>query len=76
MSIQITYINNDGGGYCDTLNIASGITVDAFFKEKMPGREPENFMIRVNRQQTSRDQVLVANDRIAITPTKIDGASR
>ena len=34
----------------------------------------ENYLIRVNRQPVSRDQVLVDGDRMSVTPTKIEGA--
>ena len=37
------------------------------------GKE-SNYLIRVNRQPVSADQVLVEGDRVSITPTKIEGA--
>jgi hypothetical protein len=45
-----------------------------FFAQKMQGCEPADYLIRVNRQPVPRDYVLQANDRITITPTKIEGA--
>jgi hypothetical protein len=36
--------------------------------------KPENYLIRVNRQPVTREQVLVEMDRVSITPTKIEGA--
>ena len=36
----------------------------------------QDYLIRVNRQPCSEDQVLQEGDRISITPTKIDGADR
>ena len=50
------------------------MTVEQFFKDQMPGRKPEDYLIRVNRQPVPRDYVLQENDRITITPTKIEGA--
>ena len=73
--IRIMYINNDGGGFADYAQIAKGTTVDKFFAEKLPGREASDFLIRVNRQPTPKDYVLQENDRITITPTKIEGAT-
>ena len=73
--MRILFIDNDGGGFADFINITDGITVEKFFNEKMPGRKPENYLIRVNRQPVPRDYVLQENDCVTVTPTKIEGAS-
>jgi len=73
--MRILYINNSGGGYADYLNVSEGQTVEKFFNEQMPGRKAEDFLIRVNRQPVARDYVLQDNDRVTITPTKIEGAA-
>ena len=73
--MRILYINNSGGGYADYLNISEGQTVEKFFNEQMPGRKAEDFLIRVNRQPVARDYVLQDNDRVTVTPTKIEGAA-
>ena len=72
--MRILFIDNDGGGFADFVSITDGITVENFFNEKMPGRKPENYLIRVNRQPVPRDYVLQENDRVTVTPTKIEGA--
>jgi len=72
--MRILYINNSGGGYADYIQVSEGKTVEQFFNEQMPERKAEDFLIRVNRQPVARDCVLQENDRITITPTKIDGA--
>ncbi len=48
--------------------------IEQFFKDKMQGRKPDDFLIRVNRQQVPRESVLKEGDRVTITPTKIEGA--
>ena len=73
--MRVLYINNDGGGFADYVTVSEGTTVDQFFKDKMQGRKPEDFLIRVNRQPVPRDYVLQENDRVTVTPTKIEGAS-
>jgi len=73
--MRILFIDNDGGGFADFISVTDGITVEQFFNEKMPGRKPENYLIRVNRQPVPRDYVLQENDRVTVTPTKIEGAS-
>ena len=74
MTMRILYINNDGGGFADYLNVPEGQTVEQFFAEQMPGREPHDYLIRVNRQPVPCDYVLQENDRVTLTPTKIEGA--
>ena len=49
-------------------------TVEAFFERQMPGREPQDYLIRVNRQPAPRDYCLKEGDRVTVTPTKIEGA--
>ena len=72
--MRIMYINNDGGGFADYVSISEETTVEQFFKDKMQGYQPSDYLIRVNRQPVPRDYVLQENDRITVTPTKIEGA--
>ena len=73
--MRVLYINNEGGGWADYVDVPEGKTVEQFFKDKMPGRAPADYLIRVNRQPVPRDYVLQENDRVTITPVKIEGAS-
>ena len=73
---RILFVNNDGGGFADYVNVADGTTVESFFHEQMPNRKAGDFLIRVNRQPVARDYVLADGDRITMTPTKIEGAGR
>lgn len=71
--MRILFINNDGGGFADHLDLADGTTVTQLFQQKIHGR-PQDYLIRVNRQPTTADAVLQDGDRVTITPTKIEGA--
>jgi hypothetical protein len=73
--MRILFINNEGGGFADYVHTSEGVTVEQFFNERMPGRKADDFLIRVNRQPVARDYVLQENDRITITPVKIEGAA-
>jgi sulfur carrier protein ThiS len=73
--MQILFINNDGGGFADHLEIAADTTVGRLFSERIKGR-PQDYLIRVNRQPASADHVLQEGDRVSFTPVKIDGAQR
>ena len=72
--MKVLYVNNLGGGWADYLNVNEGTTVEQFFKQQMPGDRAEDYLIRVNRQPVPRDYVLQENDRVTVTPTKIEGA--
>ena len=72
--MTLFFINNDGGGFADRIEVADGTTVSSLFAEKMPGRKAQDFLIRVNRQPAVADQLLKPDDRVSITPTKIEGA--
>jgi sulfur carrier protein ThiS len=72
--MRILFINNDGGGFADYVDVTQGVTVEEFFQEKLPGRNSEDYLIRVNRQPVPRDYILQENDRVTLTPTKIEGA--
>ena len=72
--MKVLFINNDGGGFADYVEVNPGTTVEQFFGKHLPGCQAADYLIRVNRQPVPRDCVLQDNDRITITPTKIEGA--
>ena len=72
--MKVMFTSNDGGGFADYVKVESGTTVKSFFAKHCSG-EPSSFLIRVNRQPVSGDHVLNQNDRITVTPTKIEGAA-
>ena len=72
--MKVFYVNNDGGGFADSLEIPEAQTVQQFFQERMPNRRAQDYLIRVNRLPVNADQVLQEQDRISISPTKIHGA--
>ena len=71
--MKILFINNNGGGFADTIEVSAGTTVRTLFDDKIGGK-PADYLIRVNRQPSTADQQLQEGDRISITPTKIEGA--
>jgi len=72
--MRILWINNDGAGFADYLNVPEEITVQKLFDQQMAGARPGDYLIRVNRQPVAADQVLHENDRVSFTPVKIEGA--
>jgi hypothetical protein len=73
--MRILFINNDGGGFADHVEVEPGTTVSQLFAQRMSDRESRDYLIRVNRQHAAADQVLQEHDRVSITPTKIEGAT-
>ena len=72
--MRIMYINNAGGGFANYMNVEENTSIEKLFKQKMPHEESHDYLIRVNRQPVPKDYVLKENDRVTITPTKIEGA--
>ena len=73
--MRILYINNDGGGFADHIDIAPGTTVGELFRQRLPHGAPADYLIRVNRQPTTSESVLQDGDRVTFTPVKIEGAA-
>jgi hypothetical protein len=72
--MKIFFLNNDGGGFADQIDVPEGTTLGQLFEQRMPGRKPHDFLIRVNRQPAVADEVLTEGSRVSVTPTKIQGA--
>ena len=73
--MKVLVIDNNGGGFADYLDVDDGTTVKQLFEKQVPSAKPDSYLIRVNRQPVTPDQVLREGDRISITPTKIEGAA-
>lgn len=73
--MKVLYINNDGGGFADHIEVAPSTTVAQLLEQRLPDRRPEDYLIRVNRLPAAADQVLQEGDRVSITPTRIEGAA-
>lgn len=72
--MRVFFINNDGGGFADTIEVADDTTVERLFDDRVPHGKPGDYLIRVNRQPAAAEQRLQEGDRVSITPTKIEGA--
>jgi hypothetical protein len=72
--MKILFLNHDGGGFADHIDIDDGMTVEALFASRMKDAKSEDFLIRVNRQPCTAGQPLQEGDRVSITPRKIEGA--
>jgi hypothetical protein len=72
--MKLFFINNDGGGFADTIEVTEGTSITRLFEQRLPHGKPADYLIRVNRQPVASDQLLHEWDRVSVTPTKIEGA--
>ena len=80
--MHVMFINNEGEGFAKKVEIEEGTSIGDFVtgfladqNEKDDGdRGPNDYKIKVNRENVAADQVLTDGDRITMTPTKIEGA--
>lgn len=72
--MRILFLNHDGGGFADHIDVEEGTHVEALFHARVKNARPEDFLIRVNRQPCAAGQQLQEGDRVSITPRKIEGA--
>lgn len=71
---KILFINNNGAGFADHIDVEDNTTIGQFFASKMPHEGSGSFLIRVNRMPVASDYVLQPGDRVTVTPTRIEGA--
>ncbi len=72
--MKLFFINNDGGGFADTIEVPAGSTIIQLFQERIPHGKPADYLIRVNRQPVAEGHLLQDGDRVSVTPIKIEGA--
>jgi sulfur carrier protein ThiS len=72
--MKLFFINNDGGGFADTIEVPEGSTIAQLFEDRMSHGKPADYLIRVNRQPIPEGHILQEGDRVSVTPTKIEGA--
>jgi hypothetical protein len=73
--MKVFFLNNDGGGFADQIDVAEGTTLGKLFSQRMPGRNAADYLIRVNRQPAVADEMLTDGCRVSVTPVKIQGAA-
>lgn len=71
---KVLFINNDGGGFAQYVELSENMTVEQFFKDQMGDVKSSDYLIKVNREPVVANRVLEDNDRITVVPVKIEGA--
>jgi hypothetical protein len=52
--MRILFINSDGGGFVDHVEVADGTTVGILFDQKLADRDASDYLIRVNPSAAKR----------------------
>jgi len=73
-TIQIVLVNPNAGGRVETINVPEDTTVEEVFSDYVGG-DPSAYLVRLNGVRLSEtSRKLHPNDRVSVSPTKIDGA--
>ena len=62
--MKILFLNHDGGGFADHIDIEEGMTVETLFEARMKDARPEDYLIRVNRQPCSSEPAIAKHARL------------
>ena len=69
----VTFINNEGGGGVQDINIPDGTTFGNFIRQSMPSFNSGRHQARVNQENAHPDDILTSGDHIAVMPVKVGG---
>lgn len=73
-TIKVFFIDNGGKGFAESIDLRKGTTVGQLFARQYGEESARNYVIRRNRQPTAATEVLEDEDRVSISPAKIEGA--
>lgn len=75
-TITIKFLNSNGGGFAEEIQVPANYTVGQLLQNKMgAGFNAGNHFVRVNRNLATTNQVLNDGDSVTVTPAKIQGAA-
>lgn len=64
---RIHFINNNGGGFADTVEVPEGTSIAAFLQQQGI-TNPADYNIRVNRMPVAANTLLNPGDRVSAVP--------
>ena len=78
-TVNITYLNRNGGGFAERHTLPTGTTVKQFLNQR--DIDPDDYTIRIVRGTQggftpTADDALQEGDRLSCVPLKIEGAGR
>lgn len=71
--ITIMFVANIGKSFAGTKRIPNGLTLLELLQQEMPGQNPENYLVTVNRDKVTdlSGHVLKEGERVTVSPTKV-----
>lgn len=75
--LEFLFLNDNGAGYASRESVPEGTTVESFLTTNMQDWNSGKYIIRVNNDATTDGQLLVAGDRVIVSPVapaKIESA--
>ena len=57
--MRVMYINNDGGGFADFVEVAEGTTVQTFFDNRVGGKYRTYVTVHASLQNIQRNFILL-----------------
>ena len=73
--MKILFINNDGGGFAEKIEVQPGVTVLEVFRAQTGlDANLSKYTTRVNSKRVSSDYIVNEGDTVSVTPAKIIGA--
>ena len=74
----ITYLNADGSGFAEKVEVPAGFSFGDFFALKKPGENASSYAIRVSRDGNKftpeKGQLIEDGDKVSILAAKQEGA--
>lgn len=65
--MQVRFINNNGGGFCDEVTVPDGTTVERFVLDRI-GSDYQRYNIRVNGREVIGTQMLESGQVVSVIP--------
>jgi hypothetical protein len=72
--MKILYMNNDGAGFADWIDVDESTNVGTLFLQKCAQSAVGDYLVKVNSQIAPLTQVLHEGDKVSFTPKKVEGA--
>ncbi len=74
-TFQVLFINNEGAGFAEKVDVPSGTSISQFLEAELPDTDLSDRNVTVNGAIVSADYPLALGDKIAVTPLKVDAAA-
>lgn len=71
--IPVYYVSNAGNGERGVIFVSNGTTVGGLFDLKFQNGSWANFVVKLNNEPAQRFEIIKADDKVSIMPSKVEG---